>query len=165
AIRLLAPSSLRSGELDQARPQQHADVEVKMARVDAEPLGELPVRELPVALLAEHFQDAYAERMAERLQLLRLVEYQRLLHCRAGLLHIDTPLSSRKLGCSSAIQDYNGSSVVGSHEARGRLLARLARERTRGGLGLFLAGEQEDDLARGAERGQAQRHAVDERLE
>jgi hypothetical protein len=35
-------------------------VEVQMAGINAEPLRELPVRQLPVALLAEHFEDANA---------------------------------------------------------------------------------------------------------
>src|SRR6266545_5597196 len=55
-------------------------MEMEMAGVDPEPLGKLPVRQLPVALLPEHFQHAHPERVAESLQLLRLVEYQRVLH-------------------------------------------------------------------------------------
>src|SRR5204863_6158045 len=109
--------------------------------VNAEPLRELPVRQLPLAVLAEHLQDANAERMAECLQLLRLVEYQRFEHCPAGLLHIETPLSSRELDCSSAIQDCNCSSCARADEARRRVRARLGTERARRGLGLRLPRE------------------------
>ena len=83
-------------------------MEVQVPRIDAEALGELTVGELPVPLLAEHLEHANAERMAERLQLFGLVEYEGFLHCPGALLHIETPLSSGKLGCSSAIQDCNG---------------------------------------------------------
>ena len=54
-------------------------MEVQVARIHSESLGELSVRQLPFAVLAEHLQDPNAQRVAERLQLLRLVEYQRLL--------------------------------------------------------------------------------------
>jgi len=67
AVRLFASASVLVGELDQSGLQQHADVEVQVPGVDAEPLGELTVRELPVAFLAEHLQHTHAQRMAERL--------------------------------------------------------------------------------------------------
>ena len=38
------------------------------------PLGELTVRELPVALLAQHLEDPDAKRVAERFELLGLVD-------------------------------------------------------------------------------------------
>ena len=50
-------------------------MEVEVAGIDAEPLRELSVRELPIALLAEHLQDANAQWVSQRLQLLGLVEY------------------------------------------------------------------------------------------
>src|SRR5262249_53706279 len=92
-------------------------------------------------------------------------EYQGLEHCPAALLHIETPLSSGKLGCSSAIQDCNGSAVLRPHEARGCVRARLARERLGGRVGLRLAGEEEEDLGGAAKGRQAQRHAVKEGLQ
>ena len=67
AVRLLASAPVRVRELDQPCLEQHAHVEVQVAGVDAEPLGELTVRQLPVAFLAEHLQHAHAQRMAERL--------------------------------------------------------------------------------------------------
>src|SRR3954454_21070564 len=140
-------------------------MEVKVAGIDSEPLRELAVRELPLAVLAEHLQNPNAERMAEGLQLLRLVEYQRVQQCRQALLHIETPLSSRELGCSSAIQDCNDAALGRPYEARRRIPARLRREDARDSLGLRLAGHNEDDLACAPQRGQAQRHAVDERLQ
>src|SRR5512133_923099 len=103
--------------------------------------------------------------MTERFQVLGLVEYQRVRHCPWALLHIERPLSSRKLGCSRAIQDCNGAAASGSNEAGRGLAARLCGEGTRGGVGLFLASEQEEDLVGPAQRGQAERDAVDERLE
>src|SRR3954471_3098492 len=140
-------------------------MEVKVAGIDSEPLRELAVRELPLAVLAEHLQNPNAERMAEGLQLLRLVEYQRVQHGRQALLHIETALSSRELGCSSAIQDCNGAAGGRPYEARRRILARLRRKDARYGVGLRLAGHDEDDLARAAQRRQAQRDAFDERLQ
>src|SRR5512133_2120086 len=116
-----------------------------MAGINPEPLRQLPVRELPLAVLAEHLQDPNPERMAEGLQLLGLVEYQRFLHCPAALLHIETPLSSRELGCSSAIQDCNGFAVLRPDEAPGVVGARLACKSLGRGVGLRLAGHQEED--------------------
>jgi len=51
-----------------------------MTGVDAEPLRELPVGELPLAFLAQHLEDSHAERVSQRFQLLRFVEYERVLH-------------------------------------------------------------------------------------
>ena len=51
-----------------------------MAGVDAEPLRELPVRELRLGLLAEHLQHSHPEGVSERFQLLGFVEYQCVLH-------------------------------------------------------------------------------------
>ena len=46
-----------------------------MTGIDAEPLRELTVRQLPLlAFLTEHLEDPHAEWMPECLQLLRLVE-------------------------------------------------------------------------------------------
>ena len=105
--------------------QQHADVEVQVTGIDAETLRELAVRELPVAFLAEHLEDAHPQRMSERLELFRLVEDQRcVLHvdppfvCPGAVLHIEGGLSSRQLGCSSAIEDCSGSPARGPNEAR-----------------------------------------------
>src|SRR5262249_7415318 len=103
--------------------------------------------------------------MAERLELLRLVEYERFVHCPGALLHIETALSSRKLGCSSAIEDCNGLAVPRSDEARRRAGARLAREGSRSRVRLRPAGEEEEDLPRAPQRREAERHSVDERLE
>jgi hypothetical protein len=50
-------------------------VKVEVAGIDAEPLRELSVRELPIAFLTEHFQDANPEWVSQRLELLGLVEY------------------------------------------------------------------------------------------
>jgi len=52
------------GELDQAGLEQHAHMEVEMAGVDAEPLRQLPVGQLPVAFLAEHLEHAHPEGMS-----------------------------------------------------------------------------------------------------
>src|SRR6266511_3602843 len=52
-VRLLASASLGIGKLDQARLQEHPDMKVEVTRIDAEPLRELAVGELPVPLLAE----------------------------------------------------------------------------------------------------------------
>src|SRR4051812_41289293 len=64
-VRLLAAAA-RPRELDQARTMQHPDVEVKVARVDAQPGGELTVRERPVAL-RQDLEDLQAKGMTERL--------------------------------------------------------------------------------------------------
>jgi hypothetical protein len=53
--------------LDQPGPHEHLDVEVQMAGIDSESLGELSVRELPVAFLTEHLEHAHPQRVAERL--------------------------------------------------------------------------------------------------
>src|SRR6266545_843639 len=82
-VRLLASASLGIGKLDQARLQEHPDMKVEVTRIDAEPLRELAVGELPVPLLAEHLQHAHPHRVAERLQLFWLVEYQRVLQNQA----------------------------------------------------------------------------------
>src|SRR6266511_4501370 len=84
---------------------------------------------------------------------------------RTALLHIEEPLSSRKLGCSSAIEDCSGSAAAGPDEAGRRVRARFVGERTPRGLGLRLAREQEQDLPRAAERRQSERHAVDDGFE
>src|SRR6266508_4285063 len=84
---------------------------------------------------------------------------------RTALLHIEESLSSRKLGCSSAIEDCSGSAVAGLDEAGRRVRARFVGERTPRGLGLRFAREQEQDLPRAAERRQSERHAVDEGFE
>ena len=90
-VRLLASTPVRVGEFDQSGPQQHAHVEVQMTGIDTQALCELAVRELPLALLSEHLEDAHPQRVPQCLQLLRLVEYQRLslqtvcpLCCRPG---------------------------------------------------------------------------------
>ena len=49
-------------------------MEVKVARVDAEPLGELAVCHRVLAVRAEHLEHAKTEWVAERLQLLRSFE-------------------------------------------------------------------------------------------
>ena len=64
AVRLLASAPVRVGELDQPRLEQHADMEVQVTGIDAETLRELAVRELPVAFLAEHLEDAHPQRMS-----------------------------------------------------------------------------------------------------
>ena len=51
-----------------------------MPGVDAEPLGELAVRQAPLRVLAEHLQRPQAQRVPERLQLLRAVDDKRVLH-------------------------------------------------------------------------------------
>src|SRR3954463_5274461 len=84
---------------------------------------------------------------------------------RQALLHIETPLSSRELGCSSAIQDCNDAAAGRPYEARRRIRARLRREDACCSVGLRLARHDEDDLTRAAQRRQAQRDAVDERLQ
>src|SRR5919197_1322553 len=61
-------------EGDQPGPQQHPHVEVQMARIDTQLACELAVRDRVLAARPEHLQHAEAERVAERLQLLRLVE-------------------------------------------------------------------------------------------
>jgi hypothetical protein len=60
-------------------------MEVQVTGIDAEALGELAVRELPVVFLAEHLEDAHPQRMSQRLELFRLVEDQRCV------LHVDPP--------------------------------------------------------------------------
>ena len=63
-VRLLAPSALRVGELDQTGLQQHAHVKVEMPGIDPETLRQLTVGELPLPFLAEHLEHADAQRMA-----------------------------------------------------------------------------------------------------
>jgi hypothetical protein len=48
-------------------------MEVEVTGIDAEPLRELTVRELPFAFLAEHLQHTDAQRVTESFELLRLV--------------------------------------------------------------------------------------------
>jgi hypothetical protein len=45
-------------------------VEVQVARIDVEPLRELPVRQRLAALAAEHLEHSQPERVAKRLELL-----------------------------------------------------------------------------------------------
>ena len=67
AVRLFASTPVLVGELDQSRLEQHPHVEVQMAGIDSESLGELTVRELPVAFCAEHLEHPDPQRVAERL--------------------------------------------------------------------------------------------------
>jgi len=53
-------------------------MEVQMARIDPQSLGELSVRELLLGAGTEHFEDAQAKRMPERFQLLGPVDRQRV---------------------------------------------------------------------------------------
>src|SRR5919201_4501388 len=104
--------------------------------------------------------------MSERLELLGLVDNQRLLHPAPwAVLHIETPLSSVDRGCRSAIEDCNRAAGVRADEARGRVAARLLGERATNGVRFRLAADDEEDLARTAERGQRERDAVDPRFE
>ena len=73
AVRLLTALPA-VGEIDQPGPQQHPDVEVQVAGVDAQPLGELAVRQRALLALAEHLEDTQPQRVTERLQLLRTVD-------------------------------------------------------------------------------------------
>ena len=80
AVGLLAAAG-PLGQLDQARVQEHAHVEVEVARVDAQPLGELPVRHLlGVVVGSERLEHAQPQRMPERLQLVGAADRQRLAH-------------------------------------------------------------------------------------
>ena len=74
-VRLL-PSLTRVDQRDQAGPQQHPHVEVEMAGIDTELVCELAIRDRVVAARPEHLEDAEAERVPQRLELLRLVENQ-----------------------------------------------------------------------------------------
>src|SRR5207244_2900082 len=115
SVRLLSSLPRRVGELDQARLQQHPNMEVEVARIDAEPLCQLPVRQLPVGLFlaAEHLEHPHPKRMSERLELLGLVDDQRLAHPAPwALLHIELLLSSLDRGCGSAIEDCSGATRV-----------------------------------------------------
>jgi len=67
AIRLFSSTPVLVGELDQSRLHQHAYVEVQMAGIDSESLGELTVRESAVAFGPEHLEYPNAQRVAERL--------------------------------------------------------------------------------------------------
>ena len=69
AVGLLAPLPARGG-LDEAGSQEHLDVEVKVARIDAEALCELAIGQRVLALAAEHLEHAQAQRVAESLELL-----------------------------------------------------------------------------------------------
>ncbi len=62
-------------------------MEVQVARVDAEPLGELAVRHRVLAVRAEHLEHAKTERMAERLQLLRSFEREDVGRGGGGVRH------------------------------------------------------------------------------
>ena len=66
AVRLFASASVLIGQFDQSCLEQHAHMEVEVAGIDSQSLGELAVRELPFTLLAEHLQHTDAQRMAER---------------------------------------------------------------------------------------------------
>ena len=76
------------GAFDQARTMEHANVEVEVARIDAEPLRELAVRQR-FRMRAELLEHAEPERMTKRLQLFRTIDGQRLEHI---------PISTRSLG-------------------------------------------------------------------
>jgi hypothetical protein len=54
---------------------KHADVEVEVARIDAEPLRELAVRQ-GLRVRTELLEDAQPERMTEGLQLVRTIDGQ-----------------------------------------------------------------------------------------
>ena len=160
------------GELDQARLQQHADVEVKMAGIDAEPLRELTVRELPVAFLAEHLEHADAQRMAERLELLRLVEYQRLLHelrpfvCPGAVLHIETRPVKPEAWLQQRDRGLQWFCRRGPNEARRRLGARFLGECAALRHPPSSRRETTKTISRALfSAGEAQRDAIDERLE
>src|SRR6185295_18886930 len=160
------------GELNEACLEQHADVEVQVTGIDPETLCELAVRELPVAFLAEHLEDAHAQRMSQRLELLRLVEYQRcVLHvdppfvCPGAVLHIEGGLSSGQLGCSSAIEDCSGPPVRGPNEAGRGLGARSLGECPPRSVRLLRAAECEDDHASAGQRRYGESDAIDEWLE
>ena len=113
AVRLLAALAAL-GQLDQAGAQQHPHVEVQVPGVDAEPLRQLPVRQVLGVARAEHLEHAQAQRMAERLELLRLVERET---SKSGLgsaaaMPLDiTPgfraLSSGAIGGGSGIRDHS----------------------------------------------------------
>jgi hypothetical protein len=49
-------------------------MEVKMPRVDAQPLRKLPVRQRTLLALPEHLEHTQPQRMAESLQLLRTID-------------------------------------------------------------------------------------------
>jgi hypothetical protein len=49
-------------------------VEVQVAGVDAQPLGELAVRQRALLALSQHLEDTQPQRVTERLQLLRTVD-------------------------------------------------------------------------------------------
>jgi hypothetical protein len=66
-IGLFAPTPVLVGKLDQSCLHEHAHMEVQMARIDSESLGELTVRESPIAFRAEHLEYPDAQRVAERL--------------------------------------------------------------------------------------------------
>src|SRR5438093_356514 len=79
-------------ELDQPGTVEHPDVDVEVARVDAEPLGELAVRER-LAALGERLEDLQAKRVPERLQLLGLFDQK------------DVGLGSRGVRSHAAVAD------------------------------------------------------------
>src|SRR3989440_5485628 len=85
--------------------------------------------------------------------------------CPGAVLHIERPVSSRKLGCSSAIEDCGRSAVLGPNQAGRGVGARRGGEGLHRRLGLLRAREQEKDLARAPKRRDAERYPVDERLE
>ena len=49
-------------------------MEVQVAGVNAQPLGELAVRQRALLALAQHLEDTQPQRVTERLQLLRTVD-------------------------------------------------------------------------------------------
>src|SRR5215208_6733386 len=73
AIGLLAAFAA-VGPLDQAGAKEHPDVEVQMAGVDGELLGELAVRQRLARLVPEHLEHSESKRMTESLELLRSLD-------------------------------------------------------------------------------------------
>src|SRR5215203_928543 len=62
------------GPLDQAGSKEHPDVEVQMAWVDLELLGELAVRQRVARVVPEHLEHSESKRMTESLELLRSLD-------------------------------------------------------------------------------------------
>ena len=78
-VRLLSPAA-SVGELDQPCREQHPDVEVQVPGIDAEPVRELPVRQLVALVGAEGLEDAQPEGVSERLQLFGTLDLQQFAH-------------------------------------------------------------------------------------